>query len=177
MLVAIQEDDSVPVDAPGAPQPMARILRNVAFAKQRFDSTAAPVAKIALMFLPIATLLAYMASDRRHEREQRDRATVLLQQLDSKLCVATGVSADWGIICCWFLRLFDVANHDIAKSRSEIDCMIETLDAVFLEGRVFREILGAAPGAPRAGLGTGAADGGGLAGHGDRNPILTLSQE
>ena len=47
------------------------------------------------------------------------------------------------------LRLFDVASHDIAKSRAQIDCMIETLDAVFLEGRVFREVLGAAPGAGR----------------------------
>ena len=46
-----------------------------------------------------------------------------------------------------FLRLFDVASHDIAKSRAEIDCMVETLDAVFLEGRVFRQVLGAAPGA------------------------------
>ena len=74
----------------------------------------------------------------------------LLKQLDSRFCTATGVSADWGIICCWFLRLFDVASHDIAKSRAEIDCMIETLDAVFLEGRVFRQVLGAAPGAAPA---------------------------
>ena len=119
---------------------MARVIRNLNFAKQRFDSTAGPVAKIALMFLPVATLLSYIASDRRHENDQRVRATSLLKLLDSKFCAATGVSADWGIICAWFLRLFDNANHDIAKSRSEIDCMIETLDAVFLEGRVFKVI-------------------------------------
>ena len=50
LLVAIQEDNAAQVDAPGQAQPMARVLRNVAFAKQRFDSTATPVAKIALMF-------------------------------------------------------------------------------------------------------------------------------
>ena len=66
----------------------------------------------------------------------RERSREFLTRLDSKFCTATGVSADWGIFCNWFLRLFDNANHDIAKSRTEIDNMIETLDAVFLEGRL-----------------------------------------
>ena len=140
LLVAIQQDNAAHVQMPGDQNPMARVIRNLDFAKQRFDSTAGPVAKIALMFLPVATLLSYIASDKRHDSEQRDRATSLLKLLDSKFCIATGVSADWGIICAWFLRLFDNANHDIAKSRSEIDCMIETLDAVFLEGRVFKVV-------------------------------------
>ena len=144
LLVAIQEDSVRAVALPGLPgatQPLAGVLRNLAFAKQRVDSTAGPVGKLALMLLPVATLLAHVASDRRHERDQRERATALLRQLDTKFCAATGVSADWGIVCNWFLRLFDVAFHDIAKSRSEIDSMIETLDAVFLQGRVFRELL------------------------------------
>ena len=98
------------------------------------------------MLLPVATLLAYIASDRRHDSDQRERATALLRKLDTKFCAAIGVSADWGIICTWFLRLFDVASHDIAKLRSEIDCMIETLDAVFVEGRVFEQILHAVSG-------------------------------
>ena len=90
------------------------------------------------MLLPLATLLAYIASDARHKQEQRDRARDLLRKLNSKFCTAIAVSADWGIICQWFLRLFDVADHDIAKSRMEIDSMIETLDAVFMKGKVFR---------------------------------------
>ena len=92
------------------PQPLAGVLRVVAFAKQRFESTAGPVGKIALMILPVATLLAYIASDKRHERDQRERATTLLRKLDTKFCLAIGVSADWGIICNWFLRLFDVLS-------------------------------------------------------------------
>ena len=110
---------------------------------RRWNSTAGPVAKIALMLLPVATLLAHVASDKRHEKDQRDRATALLKTMDAKFCTATGVSADWGIICKWFLRLFDVASHDIAKSRSQVDCMLETLDAVFVHGRVFQHHLGA----------------------------------
>ena len=71
----------------------------------------------------------------------RDRSQALLRKLDTKFCTAVGISADWGLISKWFLRLFDVAGHDIAKSRCEIDCMIETLDAVFTEGRVFDQLL------------------------------------
>ena len=98
LLAAIQEDTRrVILSRPGLadyPQLLAGVQANVAFAKQRFDSTAGPVAKVALMLLPIATLLAHIASDRRHDPPQRDRATALLQKLDSRFCTATGVSAD-----------------------------------------------------------------------------------
>ena len=48
------------------------------------------------------------------------------------------------------MRLFDVASHDIAQSRSQIDCMVETLESVFIEGRVFKKIMRAASGAEMA---------------------------
>ena len=147
-VVAIQEDNLRAVDKPGVfVDAMAEVVRNVAFAKQRFDSTADSVAKVALMTLPLATLLAHVASARRHEKTQRDSATALLQKLGTQFCTAIGVSAGWGLVCTWFLRLFDEAYHDIAKSRSEIDCMIETLDAIFEKGRVFEYLVCAARGA------------------------------
>ena len=150
LFVAIQEDNIVPVAQAGiGRKPLEAVVRNLSFAKQRFDSTAGPVGKIALMLLPVATLLAYISSDKRHESEKRERALTLLRKLDNKFCMAVGVSADWGIICNWFLRLFDVAHHDIASSRLQIDCMVETLDAVFKDGRVF-ETLRQGPGAAAA---------------------------
>ena len=106
------------------PQPLAGVLRNVAFAMQRFDSTAGPVGKMALMLLPAATLLAYIASDRRCEKEQRERATTLLKKMYTQFCTAPGVSADWGIMSTWFLRRFDVAYHDVAMSWCEIGGII-----------------------------------------------------
>ena len=39
-------------------QPLALVFNSLSFAKQRFDSTADPVAKLALMLAPVATLLA-----------------------------------------------------------------------------------------------------------------------
>ena len=151
LFVAIQEEGPLPLAEPGIGRmPLRAVVQNLSFAKQRFDSTAGPVGKIALMLLPVATLLAYISSDNRHEKAMRERASALLRKLDTKFCMAVGVSADWGIICNWFLRLFDVASHDIALSRSQIDCMVETLDAVFLEGRVFKKIMQAASGAAAA---------------------------
>ena len=76
LLVAVQESYVRAVALPGVPQPLAGVLRNVAFAKQRFDSTAGPVGKMALMLLPAATLLAYIASDGRSEMDQLVRARV-----------------------------------------------------------------------------------------------------
>ena len=53
----IQSDFRVtPVQVPLNGQPLALVFNTVAFAKQRFDSTAEPVAKMALMLAPIAPL-------------------------------------------------------------------------------------------------------------------------
>ena len=151
LFVTIQQDNILPLAEPGiGRKPLERVARDLSFAKQRFNSTAGPVGKIALMLLPVATLLAYISSDVRHDAEMRERAKTLLKKLDTKFCMAVGVSADWGIICEWFLRLFDVASHDIAQSRSQIDCMVETLESVFIEGRVFKKIMRAASGAEMA---------------------------
>ena len=92
----------------------------LAFVKQRFDSTAGPVAKMALMLLPAATLLACVASDRRHEADQRARALALLQKLDTKFCTATGVSADWGIICIWVVVVVGSISIIISSSSSTV---------------------------------------------------------
>ena len=61
-----------------------------------------------------------------------------------KLCTAAGVAAEWGVVCELFLRRVDVANHDIACSRDEVSCMVAPLEAVFLKGSVFRDILAGA---------------------------------
>ncbi|CAK0804948.1 unnamed protein product, partial [Prorocentrum cordatum] len=151
LFVAIQEDDIAPVAQAGlGRKPLEAVVRNLSFAKQRFDSTAGPAGKIALMLLPVATSLAHVSSDRRRESEKRERALNSLRKFDTKFCMAVGVSADWGIICNCFLRLFDVANRGIASSRLQIDCMVETLGAVFKDGRAFQTLRQAAPGAAAA---------------------------
>ena len=51
LLVAIQKDNIRAVAKPGVPEPLAGVLRNVKLVKQRWDSTAGPVGKMALMIL------------------------------------------------------------------------------------------------------------------------------
>jgi hypothetical protein len=46
------------------------VLAHLAFAKQRMDSCADPLAKVCLMLLPIGVLLALISSDERNERKQ-----------------------------------------------------------------------------------------------------------
>ena len=99
LLVAIQKENMILAAVPSV-QPLVRpfdsVMQSLAFAKQRFDSTAGPVGKIALMLLPVATLLAYIASDERHDKSQRVRARNLLHKLNTRFCIALAVSADWG---------------------------------------------------------------------------------
>ena len=58
----------------GASQPLQVVLKHLRFAKQRFDSVADPMAKVALILLPLGTLLAFIRSDERHKPDPRARA-------------------------------------------------------------------------------------------------------
>ena len=118
-------------------RPLAIVLKHLQFAKQRFNSAAGPVAKVAFVLLPIATLVAFTSSDQRRNSDERARAKALLRKLQSKFCLALGLSADWGIVCEAFLRLFDKKGHDIARSASEISNFKFVLKTLFIDGYVF----------------------------------------
>ena len=134
ILQAIQEEV---LAIPGVARPIEHVLKHFQFAKQRFDSTADPMAKLACLLLPVSTLLAFISSDERNNPHQRSRASETLKKLTSKFCLALALSADWGVVCAAFLHLFDKRGHDIASSRSEIDTFIETLTTLFIDGYVF----------------------------------------
>ena len=110
----LQNIQRVVLRMPSESRPLAVVLKHLRFAKQRFDSSADPVAKV------LATMLAYIGSDQRHKPCDRERAKTLLKKLGSKFALAIGVSADWGLVTQAFLRIFDKSAHDIAKTDSEI---------------------------------------------------------
>jgi len=118
-------------------QPLAVVLQHLSFAKQRFDSAADPKAKLALMLLPVCTLLAHIASDARLKVDERSRAEGLLTKMTGKFALALALSADWGIVTQAFLRLFDRRGHDIARSVCEVEDFIEVIDVIFAQGHVF----------------------------------------
>ena len=97
------------------------VLDHLAYAKVRMDSTADPLAKLCLMLMPIAYMLSFIAADERINGAQRARACEVLAKFQPKCCIGAGVSADWGLICIAFLRLFDRLNHDISNSADEME--------------------------------------------------------
>ena len=82
-------------------------------------------------------MLAFIGSDERHKPCDRNRAKALLKKLDGKFALAIGVSADWGLVCQAFIRLFDKSNHDIAKTDSEIRAFKDALRTLFDQGAIF----------------------------------------
>ena len=114
------------------------VLSHLVYAKVRMDSTADPLAKLCLMLMPIAYLLSFMASDERNTPTQRARAADMLAKFQPKFCIGAGVSADWGLICLRFLRLFDRLDHDISNSEDEMADFFQTVDGCFIQGGVFR---------------------------------------
>lgn len=117
--------------------PLTTVLKDLGFAKQRFDSSVDPAGKLALLLLPVATVLAIVASDGRNAKPRRDYAERALRFLNTKFATALGISADWGTIWIVLLRLFDVDDHDIAASRDQVEAHTELLTALFLDGGVF----------------------------------------
>ena len=117
-------------------QPLAVVLKHLSFAKQRFDSSADPIAKVAFMLFPPATMLAFIGSDERSKPCDRARAKETLKKLDSKLALAIRVCADWGLITQAFLFFFK-KNNDIAKTHGEIRAFKSALSILFDRGGIF----------------------------------------
>ena len=72
------------------------VLKHLAFAKARMDSTADPIAKLCLMFMPIAYLLSFIAADERCAGSQRARAREVPAKFQPMFCIGAAASADWG---------------------------------------------------------------------------------
>ena len=125
-------------------RPLAGVSSNIAFAKQRFDSFAAPAAKLCLMLMPVATVLCIVASDGRIDKATRDRAQAALQRFSPRFCTALGLQADMGLLTSRFLRIWDQGNHDISRSTEELREFRELMQAAFMEGCFFATKLWAA---------------------------------
>jgi hypothetical protein len=129
----LQKLQRVVLQIPCESKPLSVVLKHLSFAKQRFDSVADPMAKVACMLLPLATMLAFIGSDERSKLCDRERAKNMLKKRDSKFALAVGVCADWGLVTQAFIRLFDKNEHDIAKTQSEIDSFKSAMNILFTQ--------------------------------------------
>lgn len=138
MLQFAQENKLRPLGVADAQvSPLVAVMKDLGFAKQRFDSTIDPGGKLALMLSPVSTVLAIVASDERNTKERRANAQRAFRFLGTKYAIALGISADWGIVWEVLLRLFDVDDHDIAASSEQVEAHIKLLQALFMKGGVF----------------------------------------
>ena len=71
-------------------QPLAVIVKHLSSAKQRFESSADPIAKVAFLLLPLATMLALIPSDERNTSPYRKRAKDQLKKMTSLVTLALG---------------------------------------------------------------------------------------
>ena len=112
------------------------VLRHFSFARQRFESSADPLAKFCLLLMPVCLLLSFKSNDQRCKKEERDRAATMLANFKPKFLLAAGIAADFGLITTRFLRLFDKARHDVANSMDELEEFSDTINACFIENRI-----------------------------------------
>ena len=119
---------------PAERSPLKVVLRHLSFAKHRFDSMADPVAKTAVMLLPICTLLSTISCDNRVSKEKRERAASALQLFTPKFCLSLGALADYGVITQSFIRKFDCLHHDIAASERELLYFERKMRKIFVDG-------------------------------------------
>ena len=119
---------------PAERSPLKVVLRHLSFAKHRFDSMADPVAKTAVMLLPICTLLSTISCDNRVSKEKRERAASALQLFTPKFCLSLGALADYGVITQSFIRKFDSLHHDIAASERELLHFERKMRKIFVDG-------------------------------------------
>ena len=116
-----------------------KVIKDLNFAKQRFDSTASPQLLYCALMVAIAMLLAYQASDERGCSAGRRRAARRLEEMPCHVLTA-GLSAAFSDTAIRFVRLFDTSEHDPALTyRQKID-VVEMLQTLFLDGRIWDSV-------------------------------------
>ena len=107
------------------------MLRNMAFVQPRFESEATPRRRYICMLRAIAQVLMAKACDARLQPEVRRRAAEALTAMDKRSdAVMAGLAGDYGEACVECLRVFDVNDHDIARTFPELIGFRRFLDDV-----------------------------------------------
>ena len=118
---------------------LAHVMRHFSYAKQRFDSFAAPLRKYCCMVNAIALLLATVASDKRQQAATRARAATSLEAMTFEKLLAAGVSADYAEECADFIRQFDVDDHDPALTGAQARRFEERMRQLFQQAHILRK--------------------------------------
>ena len=113
-----------------------KVIKDLNFAKQRFDSTASPQLLYCALMVAIAMLLAYQASDERGEAAPRRRAARRLEEMPGHVLTA-GLSASFSDVVIRFVRLFCTAEHAPALTYHQKNDFVAMLRTLFIDGRIW----------------------------------------
>jgi hypothetical protein len=128
------------------------VLRNMAFVQPRFESEATPRRRYVCLLRAIAQVLMVKACDARLEGAVRKRAKDALDAMEKRSdAVMAGIAGDYGEACVEFLRVFDVDDHDVARTCPELAGFLKFLDAMFIQGRVLDDVRFEDEAAPNVG--------------------------
>jgi prepilin-type processing-associated H-X9-DG protein len=115
---------------------LTKVLRHFSFAKQRYESYAAPQRHWCCLLGAVALVLACRASDARRPLKEREEYVDRLLQIGPSLGLKSGLSADWGLECRALIGQFDVTDHDPSKTHHQIESWIGRAQALFMDGHV-----------------------------------------
>lgn len=111
-------------------------LRHLDFVEPRFESFAAPRRRYVCLLRAVALVLAMKAGDMREKPEDRNRCEAALQAMTGKDCFVAGLAGDYGEMCAQFLRLFDVHDHDPARTSTQLRDFEQAMRSLFVQGYV-----------------------------------------
>ena len=86
--------------------PAQRIIKNLAFAKQRFDSLALPLARLVQHFDCALDVVADILQDRPPASPEHTNAAELVDMMDSEAMLQMGMLADCAEVCLDLTRFF-----------------------------------------------------------------------
>ena len=114
------------------------VLRNMAFVQPRFENEATPRRRYVCLLRATAQVLMVKACDLRLPAAVRKGAKEALTAMEKRSdAVMAGLAGDYGEACVEFLRVFDVDDHDVARTCPELTGFLNFLDEMFVKGRVF----------------------------------------
>ena len=76
------------------------------------------------------------AGDAREKADVRNRCEAALQAMTGKDCFVAGLAGDYGEMCAQFLRLFDVHDHDPARTSTQLRDFDQAMRSLFVQGYV-----------------------------------------
>jgi hypothetical protein len=108
-------------------------IRNLRYAKQRYESCQRPRAR-AVLFIDAVLLTAFDIVVARPGKEEARQALAFLEWVDEEKLLCLAMAAEYGNITMQLIRFFDDPAFDLAAVPAELEAWRAQADYLFVEG-------------------------------------------